>query len=287
MSAPLPIAHRRNTYARSRYPRLWDGCVGAWCPSLGVSGYRVPDYTTAMNWGTLTSMDPATDWVVSRGGYALDFDGANDRVVTGSTYASGTGAFSVAFWWDGRDTAQYNMLVTQRANAFNSASDHTWGIGNGNYAIGPANTKKIGVLLYTPGNYRIHLTIGDFNSGMRHYGFVATGSTVDIYVDGIAVSQSVANVAGSYPNITQLNSVAFGGSPGADASLLANGIMDDVRIYSRALHPMEWRLLATRRAIAYEPATRPAYYTETDAGGGGVAKPVLFHSYYMSQGMRP
>jgi hypothetical protein len=53
------------------------------------------------------------------------------------------------------------------------------------------------------------------------------------------------------------------------------------------LHPEEIRLLARRRAIAYEPATRPAYYNETDAGGGGVAKPVLFHSYYMSQGMRP
>jgi hypothetical protein len=245
---------------------------------MGVSGDRVPDYTRAMNWGTLTSMDPATDWVVSRGGYALDFDGSNDRVVTGSTYAPGTGAFSVAFWWDGRDTAQYNALVTQRANAFNSASDHTWLVGNGNYGIGPANTKKIGVLIYTPGNYRIHLTSGDYNNGMRHYGFTATGTTVDIYVDGVAVSQGTPNTAGSYPNITQLNSVAFGGSPGADASLLANGIMDDVRIYSRALHPMEWRLLATRRAIAYEPEYQPAYFSEIDAGGGITSRPYAWQS---------
>ncbi|GIV45045.1 MAG: hypothetical protein KatS3mg035_2168 [Bacteroidia bacterium] len=22
---------------RSRYPELWEGCIGAWCPALGVT----------------------------------------------------------------------------------------------------------------------------------------------------------------------------------------------------------------------------------------------------------
>jgi hypothetical protein len=67
--------------------------------------------------------------------------------------------------------------------------------------------------------------------------------------------------------------------------LLANGIMDDIRVYSRPLHPEEWRLLARRRAIAYEPEYWVLPIPEQV--DSGVAKPVLFHSYYMSQGMRP
>ena len=269
MTAPLPTASRWNTYSRSRYPRLWDGCVGAWCPSLGVSGDRVPDYTRAMNWGTLTNMDPATDWIVSGGAYALDFDGVNDRVVANNGWAPGSGAFSAAFWWDGRDTAQYNIMVGQRPAGFNGTQT-SWLIGNGDYTAAAANTKKIGVLLYSPSNYRVYLTSGEYNAGMRHYGFSADGSSVTIYVDGVAVSlgsTSTSGVVGSWPNLTGVTSTSFGGSQDAVAGLQANGIIDDIRIYSRALHPNEWRLLATRRAIAYEPEYQPAYYTETDAGG--------------------
>jgi hypothetical protein len=71
----------------------------------------------------------------------------------------------------------------------------------------------------------------------------------------------------------------------AGRGLRLNGQIDDMRIYDRVLNREEIRLLATRRAIAYEPEYQPAYYMEPAAGG--VAKPVLFHSYYMSQGMRP
>jgi hypothetical protein len=289
MSAPVPTASRWNTHSRSRYPRLWDGCVGAWCPSLGVSGTRLFDYSVRQNWGTLTNMDPATDWIANRGGYALDFDGSNDRVDTTCKYAPGTGPLSVAFWWDGRDTAQYNNIVSNRPSSFNGSTDHAWLIGNGDYTVGPANTKKIGVLLYTPSNYRVYLTSAEYNAGMRHYGFASDGSAVTIYVDGVAValgSTASTAVVGSWPNMTQEHNTSIGGSPGGEADRYANGILDDIRVYSRALHAEEWRLLARRRAIAYEPEYQPAYYTETDAGGG-VAKPVLFHSYYMSQGMRP
>lgn len=38
MTAPLPTASRWNTYSRSRYPRLWDGCEHAWCPSVIAGG---------------------------------------------------------------------------------------------------------------------------------------------------------------------------------------------------------------------------------------------------------
>ena len=65
------------TYDESTVPQLWDGVVGAWCPSLGPTGSRLHDFSRFNNWGTLTNMDPATDWVVDGGQYALDFDGTD------------------------------------------------------------------------------------------------------------------------------------------------------------------------------------------------------------------
>lgn len=264
MTAPLPTASRWNTYSRSRYPALWNGCVAAWCPSLGPSGSRLHDYSRRNNWGTLTNMDPATDWVVSGGAYALDFDGSNDNVTTLSTFAPGAGPMTVAYWYDGRNTAQYNLHVTQRPASFNSSIHSCWGIGQGNYNIGPVNTLRIGVLLYTPGNYRVWFSDSNFCDKMRHYAFTTTGSAITVYVDGVEVS-GVTTALGNWPDIPATSAIAIGGSQ--DGTVATNGIIDDVRIYSRALHPEEWRLLARRRAIAYEPAYRPAYYTETDTGG--------------------
>lgn len=68
----------------SLYPNLWNGLVGAWVPALGPTGLVLRDVSGRGSHGTLTDMDPATDWVVGEKGYALDFDGSNDTVVCGS-----------------------------------------------------------------------------------------------------------------------------------------------------------------------------------------------------------
>jgi len=64
----------------SAHPNLWDGLVGAWMPSLGVTGGILRDVSENENHGTLTNMDPATDWVTTSKGLALDFDGVNHLV---------------------------------------------------------------------------------------------------------------------------------------------------------------------------------------------------------------
>ena len=64
----------------SRYASLRQGLVGAFCPSLGASGFSLIDRSGYGNHGVLTNMDPGTDWVASGNGLALDFDGSNDYV---------------------------------------------------------------------------------------------------------------------------------------------------------------------------------------------------------------
>ena len=68
--------------SRAVSPTLLHGLVGAWCPSLGPSGYTLFDRSGRSNHGTLTNMDAATDWVGSPGGWVIDGDGSNDRVHT-------------------------------------------------------------------------------------------------------------------------------------------------------------------------------------------------------------
>ena len=80
--------------AESENPNLWKGLVGLWAPSLGPTGLTLRDQSGYGNHGTLTFMDPATDWVVSEKGWALDFDGSSDHIKIGEIRAN-AGRFSV------------------------------------------------------------------------------------------------------------------------------------------------------------------------------------------------
>jgi hypothetical protein len=85
------------THDESAYPELWDGVVGAWAPCLGPTGLRLHDHSRGMRWGTLTNMDAATDWLVTAGQYALDFDGVDDYIAAGSL-PDFTGDFTLSAW---------------------------------------------------------------------------------------------------------------------------------------------------------------------------------------------
>lgn len=84
MASDLLLPSYPNGFARcaaeSENPDLWTGLVGLWAPYLGPTGSKLFDWSGRKNNGTLTNMDPGTDWVESPYGYALDFDGNNDFV---------------------------------------------------------------------------------------------------------------------------------------------------------------------------------------------------------------
>lgn len=81
---------------------LKDGLVRAYVPWLGASGGRLIDRSNARNHGTLTNMDPGTDWTAStaRGlpGTVLDFDGVNDSVNATATQSLTTYPFTLSSW---------------------------------------------------------------------------------------------------------------------------------------------------------------------------------------------
>jgi hypothetical protein len=223
-----------------------------------------------MAWATPTAYG-ATNWAVERGGYAYDLK-SGEYATTGVN--GPTGDKSISLWYRNyfsyTATSQFSTLL-----GWGPVSSNAYYFLLHGTPIGLGGAAGVGIdvngdSVFAAANDTLWHHVAATNSGSTHL----------IYLDGVLAASKTMTTA------TTAGSMLIGAITGGIVA--SRGIyQDDMRVYFRVLHPEEIRLLARRRAIAYEPATRPAYYNETDAGGGGVAKPVLFHSYYMSQGMRP
>lgn len=136
-------------YARSASesaaPNLWKGLVVAWVPSLGPTGLPLFDVSGNRNHGTLSDMDPATDWVVGGNprfpGYVLDFEGgtSDERVRTalGVDMTSWTGtSHSLWFKRTGSDvsdfyTSHLHSGADDIALFINSSGEIVYGLDDG------------------------------------------------------------------------------------------------------------------------------------------------------------
>jgi hypothetical protein len=113
-------------YARnaseSENPKLWDGLVGAWMPSLGVTGETLRDVSGNGNHGTLTNMDAATDWVATSRGLALDFNNGKsyETVVTNQTSGSFNYPFTAGCWVKDLDVTAAGTGIISKATYTNS-----------------------------------------------------------------------------------------------------------------------------------------------------------------------
>ena len=70
-----------------------------------------------------------------------------------------------------------------------------------------------------------------------------------LYLNG--QQEATANFSNDAPSVAN----QIGGQLSSNFGF-SNAVIDDVRIYNRALSPQEIRILATRRGIAYEMAPR-------------------------------
>jgi hypothetical protein len=202
-------------------------------------------------------MDPSSDWLISNGQYALDFDGANDYVTTGSTsILSGLTAYSFSAWVSRNATlAAFSPLWSWSSNAvlgtsriallsggsvFGTVNDLLVVVGNGNNSFGYTST--------TP-----FATLGQ----MRHIAFVFRGSgatnaeKLTIYIDGIA--QTLAfNSTLPTATATQTVPIWFGREQTSNGEFT----ITETQQWNRVLSANEVRLLSQRPSLAYELAPR-------------------------------
>lgn len=174
----------------------------------------------------------------SRGG--LDFDGVGDRVDVGPILDGGTPQISVTTWVFKRDTGDDRVISKSSSTV---RADHI-------FSLGVADT-TIRTRLRTTDNGGT----SDYDGGVIslnqwvHLAFTYDGGFLRIYMNGAETASYV--VTGDMIASTQ--DVAIGNVNATDDRYW-NGLLDDVRIYDRALSSVEIADLATQ-------------------GGGGISPP--------------
>ena len=228
------------------YPSLWRGCVGAWAPCLGPTGVTLRDWSAYKNHGTLTNMDPGTDFVLSGGPYSLDFDGTNDYVtVPDASQLNFTDwQLTVSCWANIRSVSLFPYLITKSG----SNTTHHYGLAVNNsqhrFLVGGSEVNES----YTP------------TSGVWvHYAGTCNGTTMSLYRNGALRATGTRTLTQTYSGALTFGTLFWNNN-------YVNGQIDDIRIYNRALNANEIAVLASRRGIAYDLAPMVMPYSEQVAG---------------------
>jgi hypothetical protein len=218
ISKPSYQAGYARNASESENPQLWDGLVGAWMPSLGVTGETLRDVSGNGNHGTLTNMDAATDWVATSKGLALDFDGVDDYVELSNGILDPNQDFTVSTFVRVKDASSYKTII--------SNSTYT-----GSLQIRIENNNQVRII----DSYQADVsTFSNFTASVNTwYGIVVSRSSdvYRLYVDGeFKSSFSSSNVYSTQPKTIGTN---------YNNTERFNGDISNVSAYNRALSPSE------------------------------------------------
>lgn len=241
---------------------LNDGLVGYWKMDEAswvndCSTATVLDSSGNNNHGKSCPNAAGTQPAGGKFGNGGSFDGSNDYVNIGnqSSLNFGSQSFTVSFWTknpiSGRAIAKMNWTGTGDPNdeagwyvsAISSGLD--WGIGDGtNLWLKPTYP-------YTFNSNQWYLVTGVFNKETGYfYG----------YINNDLIGSNDISAYGSVTN----NKSFMIGRRDCSAPTYFNGLIDEVRIYNRALSPAEVKAL-------YEWASGPVGYWKLDEGAGSAA----------------
>lgn len=207
---------------------LLNGLVGAWCPSLGATGTRLLDRSPYANHGTLTNMDPPTDWVTSGGKGALDFDGSNDYVtISNPGSLKVIEGLTISCWIKISNNAAVSPIVSKSQNGTSGEFEIFADFRSGGTA-----------LAWRPGSAT---NLAGFFSGYTGTWFLmtvtcngsASGSTTNAYRNGVFFGTVATNAA----RTATTNNVTIGTRD--TSSFFASTLIDDLRVYNRVLTDSE------------------------------------------------
>jgi hypothetical protein len=215
---------------------LDSGLVGYWKLDEGT-GTNAKDSSRNGNDGTLTNMDGSTDWVTTNTGtttfynpYALDFDGTDDYVDVNALPTTQVDNWAMSAWIYPRDNS-----TNRQAGVY----------------LGDADTDGYGIMVSGNTAGRISVLHGaiawnDSNTSYTQDAWqnitaVRNGGTLTLYKDGTALTPTFTNTP-----VTPTVELRIGDDISANSN--ANALIDDVRIYNRALSASEVAAIAAGSA---------------------------------------
>ena len=181
------------------------------------------------NHGTLNG-NPV--WTTGQITGALAFDGTDDYVDCGNnTSLDITGSTSILAWVKFNSVSGYQTILAKRGGASDSIS---------NYAL-RTNTNKLEFYYKSGSTWHIYATSNaNLSTGNWYHIAVTftygTGSSIKCYRNGVPLTGSWTSGNGNAPAITNTNPLTIGALTNDER---INGIIDDVRIYNRALTATE------------------------------------------------
>lgn len=267
----LEVAQGRG--ALSDAPHLWRGLVGAW-PLQEGGGNKAWDVSGYRNHGTLTNMDPATDWVVTEKGRALDFDGSNDHILCAAPINPVNDHISIVAW----------ILVNNLTSAMTIAGQAGAGTTSGCSLSfrGDATGDPLRFTIYGDSDNNSSAT-GVLAGVWNHVGVAYDKISIRFYVNG-----NLLNTTAKTSSITLATYQASISALNYNGSIVNNlaGKITGCHAFGRALTPSEiqqlysdpWAMYRMRRRVFKAAAVAPSgvkWWTLRQRsrliGAGGVA----------------
>src|SRR3990167_1754839 len=228
------------------YIGLQEGLVGFWSfdgPDMSQSTNNVwaLDRSGQGNNGQLTNMATSSARKIGKIGQALDFDGVDDYVNPGLSIFNSLSQGTISAWvkWESGTSAIFshnNSAIGEgQLELYIDSSGNLSIWANNNDANGSAIAIDAGVAISNP-------------TAWHHVVFTNNTSGNKLYIDGNQVTPTYstgnASVDFFFDNSSDAGPYGYeiGGVAGTDGETF-NGIIDEVRVYNRALSPDEIKRL--------------------------------------------
>jgi len=209
-------------------PRVSDlqkGLIGHW-----ILDGNAKDSTPYGNNGTIYEASSTADRKGKANG-ALSFDGSNDYVNVGANISLGTGPFTFSAWYKGTEAGDWKGIV---GGTNGGSTGFAINIHGGKIQSWVNNNADSGSIVVN-------------NNVWHHAVITRNGTTGQIFVDGVQDGGNFTTDGGNV-NVGQNWWIGGWGS----TSYLAKGLIDEVRIWNRALSADEIKALYE----SYDPAPR-------------------------------
>ncbi|MCW1921047.1 putative Ig domain-containing protein [Luteolibacter arcticus] len=229
----LELALGTNPNSSASQPSSLYANLRAWWKLDESSGTNADDTTGRLQDGTVSG----AAWSSGTFGNALSFDGVDDGVFVGTSAAVlGSGNFSLAAWVKVTPGSPVGTVIQQRDPG---ASGHL-----GEYMVNVNANGTVNFFVYNNDVYQFNLTTtAAVNDGQWHHVVaLRDGTSGKIFIDG------VESASGSGTIQALLSRSVSIGYDHRDSNKRFTGMIDDVRIYERALSPGELDTLSPNRA---------------------------------------
>ena len=216
-----------------------SGLVGYWSFEEGKGNSKTFDRSGRGNTGTLTNMDPLTDWVngATSTGQALDFDGVDDLVNAGSGASlDDLASYTVSAWIrpESLGDSSFGRIVDK-----DNGNANGWLFFVCTSGVAPTCTSSLRLnhdFTGTDGSWSSannSITLNQWQHVAVTYSPSATTNDPIFYINGVVSAISSENTPTLSDDTDGVNNLRIGDRSALDRSF--DGQIDEVRIYNRIL----------------------------------------------------